>query len=74
MPKSAPCIIHPNVTVDRVLGNAEEDDYTGICLYCGEETTGVEPDAERYPCPSCDQPYVYGAEQILLLGYYHDDD
>jgi hypothetical protein len=73
MPRSAPCTIHPNVTIDRVMGATEDDDNLGICLYCGDDAYGVEPDAERYTCEGCQQPYVYGAEQLIVLGYYHEE-
>lgn len=44
------------------------DNYLGYCLDCGEEASGVEPDAERYKCQICGAMQVFGAEQLLLLG------
>ena len=46
------------------------DDCIGFCLACGEEVYGVEPDARRYECESCEENAVYGAEEILLMGAY----
>lgn len=43
------------------------EDCTGICLHCGEEADGVEPDAEGYRCENCGRHTVAGAEQIILL-------
>lgn len=40
----------------------------GWCLQCGHEVDGVEPDARRYICESCEQPKVYGIEELLLMG------
>ena len=41
--------------------------YDGLCLACGEWTTGgVEPDARNYKCDLCDERRVYGAEEILF--------
>ena len=40
----------------------------GFCLNCGAETDGVEPDARRYHCEECSMPYVYGLEELLLMG------
>lgn len=40
----------------------------GFCLNCGAETDGVEPDARNYRCEDCGQPYVYGLEQLLMMG------
>ena len=43
--------------------------YGGVCLACGEEVEeGIEPDAENYECPLCDEPQVFGAEQLLVMG------
>lgn len=39
----------------------------GFCLACGEETTGVEPDARDYTCEFCGEPCVYGAAEILMM-------
>lgn len=67
--------IHPSVTADRVMElvrhYANSLDNPGICLGCGEDAFDCEPDAERYICEACEEPRVYGAEQLLLAGYYH---
>ena len=42
------------------------EDYCGVCLECGEEAGGVEPDAENYKCECCGVNAVMGAEQIVL--------
>ncbi len=62
---------HPSVTLDRIMSMAEADDNEGICLACGEDASGVEPDARKYECESCGEPRVYGAMALLdirLLG------
>ena len=41
---------------------------TGFCLACGAEAEGVEPDARRYTCESCEAPKVYGLEELLMMG------
>jgi hypothetical protein len=47
------------------LGN----DYGGICVACGDPTEGgIEPDARRYSCDSCDKRAVYGIEELMLRG------
>jgi len=43
------------------------EDGMGICVKCGYEQYGVEPDAEKYKCDDCDKRAVYGAEQVILL-------
>lgn len=61
----------PNLSEEELLEAVKESMFgmesLGFCRYCGEEATGVEPDAERYECDSCGKRGVYGAEQILLL-------
>jgi hypothetical protein len=60
------------ISADAIMAACErsmfgtEDD--GFCVACGEEATGVEPDAERYPCEACGKRAVYGAEQLLIHG------
>ena len=41
----------------------------GICEYCGNQQSGVEPDAEEYECEneSCGRAMVTGAEQVILI-------
>lgn len=55
-----------------------EDGRYGICLMCGHEQYGVEPDAEGYTCEDCKMDTVYGMEQAALMGRveieYSDDD
>ena len=40
----------------------------GLCVACGSVASCVEPDAERYECESCGGPFVWGIEQLLILG------
>ena len=57
--------MHPSITLDSILA-AVADDYIGICVRCGQEQEGVEPDARKYECESCGANAVYGAEELLL--------
>jgi hypothetical protein len=57
--------IHHSITLDSILA-AVADDYIGICVRCGQEQEGVEPDARKYECDSCGANAVYGAEELLL--------
>lgn len=60
------------ITVERLLELAERRDTTldnpGICLACGEEQDGCEPDMRRGECDSCGENQVFGAEEALLNG------
>lgn len=55
--------------LERVI---RQDAGIGFCLACGDTAHGVEPDARKYECDACDAPKVYGAEELLLMGLYHD--
>lgn len=55
-----------NLSIEQVIEAAQADDNLGFCLACGEEAYGVEPDARRYVCESCDKHQVYGAEELLI--------
>lgn len=69
--------IHPRVTQDRIHALCMRELYSldnpGVCMSCGEEADGCEPDAEHYTCEHCDQPMVFGAQQALIAGLYHPD-
>ena len=56
----------PDVSVDQIIAAAERDDNTGICVLCGSEQSGVEPDARAYWCESCRGNGVYGAEELII--------
>lgn len=63
--------IHKSVTVDRVMEAVERHnsslDNPGICIKCGEDAEGCEPDARGYECESCGEKGVYGAEELLFM-------
>jgi hypothetical protein len=65
--------IHPTITVSRVLRVLEDSEYPGFCLHCGAEASGVEPDARQYTCEVCGVAEVYGAEEIVLSGAFHQN-
>jgi hypothetical protein len=50
------------------LQAAMEDGTIGFCVACGNEQSGVEPDAQGYVCENCDRPKVYGAEELIIMG------
>jgi len=51
----------------RLIDMAQSGSNEGICMECGEEHFGVEPDARKYLCESCGKKAVYGAEEALLM-------
>lgn len=54
----------PACTADEFL----ENDCMGFCLACGSEAYNVEPDARRYTCETCQQPKVYGLQELMIMG------
>jgi hypothetical protein len=65
--------IHESITVDRIAAAVEAGmtglENPGLCLACGEDADGCEPDARRYECEACREKAVYGAEECLIAGY-----
>jgi hypothetical protein len=54
--------------LEQVKNQMFDLDNPGFCTACGEwSRDDCEPDMEDGICPECDQPAVYGAEQVLLL-------
>lgn len=46
-----------------------QHDYAGLCLACGDEAYGVEPDAQRSPCECCGKNAVFGPHEFLVRGF-----
>lgn len=45
------------------------DDNLGFCTGCGAEHDSCEPDARNYVCEGCGQNRVFGAAELLIMGY-----
>lgn len=62
--------IHKSVTHERIMAAAERGGATlddpGICLACGADAGGCEPDARGYECEACGEAAVYGAEELAM--------
>jgi hypothetical protein len=58
--------MHTSITLERVVELVEQDENLGICLECGSEQYGVEPDARKAHCETCGARAVIGAEELLL--------
>lgn len=61
--------VHPTVTRARITEAVERYhaslDNPGICVYCGADADGCEPDARRYECEACGELGVYGVEELF---------
>ena len=49
--------------MNEVMNGSNE----GFCLACGSVQDGCEPDARKYTCESCNEPKVYGFEELLMM-------
>lgn len=63
----------PLIDPERLLEAAQEQMFgtenSGFCIECGEERDGCEPDARNYPCDACGGNSVYGASELIIMGY-----
>ena len=61
------------IDLDALISAAEESMFgmgnAGFCIACGEERDGCESDARNYPCDACGERKVYGAPELILMGY-----
>ncbi len=49
--------------------------YPGYCTECDAVTDeGVEPDAEEYQCPECEEHTVMGVETAFVCGHIEIED
>jgi len=62
--------IHPSITSDRITEAVQRGhsslDNPGLCVICGADADGCEPDARRYECEACGERGVFGAEELFL--------
>lgn len=64
--RSGEILYKPSIKqLERMISS---NDNQGFCLACGDIADGVEPDARKYTCESCDKNKVYGAEELMLMG------
>lgn len=63
--------VHASITTERVIAAVERHnnslDNPGLCVSCGADQDGCEPDARGLDCESCEGPFVYGADELLLM-------
>lgn len=63
--------VHASVTLERIAKACEREmctlDNPGICIACGEDADGCEPDARKYECEACGERAVYGAAELAMM-------
>lgn len=57
------------ITEAKLVRAVEADDYKGFCRACGASRGNTEPDARNYPCDNCGRAEVFGAEELLMMGF-----
>lgn len=56
------------MTEDYYRGRTMGLDCPGVCLACGAEADGCEPDACNYVCEACEEAQVFGLDEALMMG------
>ena len=66
-----PPAIHASLSPTRIESLAHEafwqPDPPGVCIACGTEVRGIDPERERAPCGACGARRVYGAQRLVFL-------
>jgi hypothetical protein len=53
---------------NKAFEEACEEGRMGLCIACGAEADGVEPDAHHYTCEVCGSAKVFGLEELMMRG------
>ena len=61
--------IDPTELLEAVEAQMFGDENPGFCTKCYNRQEGCEPDARNYECESCGEKEVYGAQELLMMGY-----
>lgn len=59
-------------SMEEVMAACQADEGQGWCIKCGSECFGLEPDARKCECEDCGAAAAYGAEELMLMGLYHE--
>ena len=53
--------------INDAIERCQDGEFPGLCLHCGAEHDGVDPDGRNDMCDECGQKAVFGAEEIALM-------
>tara|TARA_Y100001951_G_C11139533_1_gene182826 strand:+ start:16 stop:219 length:204 start_codon:yes stop_codon:yes gene_type:complete len=58
-----------HIDYGEVFDALARDLNEGFCINpdCGDQTIGIEPDANEHKCDACGEFTLYGAEELLLM-------
>jgi hypothetical protein len=63
----------PVIDHDELLDAVESQmiglENPGFCTECGAYHDECEPDMRKHTCDECGELCVYGAEELMMMGY-----
>ena len=62
-------ILDPQMVLEAAENSMFGMDNIGFCIACGAEHYGCEPDARKYECEECGAHQVYGAPELVIMGF-----
>ena len=62
-------IIDPQEILEAAEASMFGMENLGFCIACGAEHYGCEPDARKYECEECGEYKVYGAPELVIMGF-----
>jgi len=62
------------IALAELMDLLANDDNEGVCVACGDLMDNCEPDAQRYPCDGCGKKTVYGTQEVLIRGWYTEEE
>jgi len=64
----------PIMTQEEYRAERNSLNDTGLCLACGVEADGCEPDMRKGKCDACGAADVYGLEELMVMGLIRWED
>ena len=62
-------ILDPQVILESAEDSMFGMENIGFCIACGAEHYECEPDACNYECEECGEHQVYGAPELVIMGF-----
>jgi len=62
-------VLDPQEILEAAEASMFGMDNLGFCIACGAEHYGCEPDACKYECEECGEHKVYGAQELVIMGF-----
>ena len=62
-------ILNPQEVFEAAEASMFGMENLGFCINCGAEHDGCEADARKYECEECGEHQVYGAPELVIMGF-----